>query len=74
MLFDTFAQSQMLAIKNLPPFKTNRRTFSTSFVLFRKTLEPYDKRWGLHVTQAGPQNKGGSKELEEKLLRARKLK
>lgn len=58
--------------KNLVLFCSNKRHFTTSLYLFkRKTLEPYDKRWGLHVTQAGPENKGGSEELKEKLLRSR---
>ena len=53
-------------------FTRNNRQFSTTTIAYkRKTLEPYDKRWGLHVTQAGPENPEGTLELKEKLLKSR---
>ena len=48
------------------------RSFFTSNVLEgRKSRDPYDKRFGLHILDAGPDKHGGSKELQEKLIRER---
>jgi len=65
---------ELLLVRLLPPcaFSTAVRPLSTTVHPHgRKSRNPYDRRFGVHLHDALPGKPGATKELYEKLSRAR---
>lgn len=64
-----FNLSKTSHIRIIEQFHNHRLFVTSSVVNGRKSRDPYDRRFGIRTSDAGPNKPGGSKELAEKLGR-----